>query len=230
MPGGRALAFENVQTRGTTEACASTESNAICEVERARFGGGSLWSLSPDAPRRPHCSPLFKRVQEGGYDCARILRIQRSCEVVRAVVQRVQEASVSVNGQKVSHISQGLLVYLGVHASDQNADADYLAEKILGLRIFEDEVEKMNLSLTQVQGALLVVSQFTLYGDCRRGKRPSFSEAAPPERARDLYEYFVSKCSQMGVSTQTGLFREMMQVGSVNAGPVTILLDSHKRF
>ena len=164
-------------------------------------------------------------------DCARILAIRgRGLGTVRALVQRVQEASVSVNGQKIGQISRGLLIYLGVHASDQTADADYLAEKILGLRVFEDEAEKMNLSLTQVQGALLVVSQFTLYGDCRRGKRPSFSEAAPPDKAKELYEYFVSKCGQTGVNTQKGAFREMMQVGSINAGPVTLLLDSHKRF
>ncbi len=149
---------------------------------------------------------------------------------MRAVVQRVEEASVSVNGHEIGAISRGLLIYLAVHASDQSADADYLAEKILGLRVFEDEAEKMNLSLTQVQGALLIVSQFTLYGDCRKGKRPSFSEAAPPEKARHLYEYFVSKCGQAGVNAQTGAFREMMQVRSVNAGPVTLLLDSHKRF
>jgi D-tyrosyl-tRNA(Tyr) deacylase len=103
-------------------------------------------------------------------------------------------------------------------------------EKILGLRIFEDAAARMNLSLTQVTGALLVVSQFTLHGDCRRGKRPSFAEAAAPDRARELYEYFVSRCSERGIKTQTGIFREMMQVGSINAGPVTLLLDSHKRF
>jgi D-aminoacyl-tRNA deacylase len=149
---------------------------------------------------------------------------------VRAVVQRVREAWVSVNGQRVGAIDQGFLIYLGVHASDQSGDADYLVEKILGLRIFEDDAGKMNLSLTQVDGAVLVVSQFTLYGDCRKGKRPSFSEAAAPANARELYEYFVSKCNERGIKTQTGIFREMMQVGSVNAGPVTLLLDSHKKF
>jgi D-aminoacyl-tRNA deacylase len=149
---------------------------------------------------------------------------------MRAVVQRVQEAWVSVKGRRVGEISNGLLIYLGVHASDQPADSDYLVEKILGLRIFEDAAAKMNLSLTQVTGALLVISQFTLHGDCRKGRRPSFSEAAAPERARELYEYFVSRCSERGVKTQTGVFREMMQVGSINVGPVTLLLDSHKRF
>jgi len=146
------------------------------------------------------------------------------------VVQRVREAWVSVQGQRVSEINQGLLIYLGIHASDQISDADYLVEKILGLRIFEDNAQKMNLSLPQVGGDLLVVSQFTLYGDCRKGKRPSFSEAASPEKARELYEYFVFKCREQGTRTQTGMFREMMRVGSVNEGPVTLLLDSQKRF
>jgi D-tyrosyl-tRNA(Tyr) deacylase len=149
---------------------------------------------------------------------------------MRAVVQRVGEAWVSVNGRRVGEIEQGLLVYLGIHASDRIADADYLVEKILGLRVFEDPAEKMNLCLAQVHGALLVVSQFTLYGDCRKGKRPSFSEAAAPEKARELYDYFVLRCNKEGIKTETGTFREMMRVGSVNAGPVTLLLDSHKRF
>jgi D-tyrosyl-tRNA(Tyr) deacylase len=149
---------------------------------------------------------------------------------MRAVVQRVLEAWVQVNGRRVGEIGQGLLIYLGIHASDAAPDANYLAEKILRLRIFDDPAEKMNLCLTEVHGALLVISQFTLYGDCRKGRRPSFSEAATPEKARELYDYFVSKCDQQGVKTQTGMFRERMLVGSINAGPVTILLDSQKRF
>jgi D-tyrosyl-tRNA(Tyr) deacylase len=149
---------------------------------------------------------------------------------MRAVVQKVREAWVSVNGHRISQMDRGLLVYLGVHAADHSADADYLAEKILGLRIFEDPPDNVNLSLAQVGGALLIVSQFTLYGDCRKGKRPSFSEAAPPGKAQELYDYFVSKCRESGIAIQTGMFREMMLVGSVNSGPVTLLLDSHKRF
>jgi D-tyrosyl-tRNA(Tyr) deacylase len=149
---------------------------------------------------------------------------------MRAVVQRVKEASVVINGHAVGSILEGLLVYLAVHAKDGRSDADYLLEKILGLRIFEDHSGKMNLSLSEVGGALLIVSQFTLYGDCRRGKRPSFSGAAAPEQARELYEYFVSRCSESGFNTQKGAFREMMQVHSVNAGPVTLLLDSQKLF
>jgi D-aminoacyl-tRNA deacylase len=149
---------------------------------------------------------------------------------VRAVVQRVEAAWVSVDGRRVGEIGQGFLIYLGIHASDRTSDADYLAEKILGLRVFDDHAEKMNLCIRDVCGELLVVSQFTLYGDCRKGKRPSFLEAASPEIARELYEYFVSKCIGDGIKTQTGTFRERMQVGSVNAGPVTLLLDSQRRF
>ena len=150
--------------------------------------------------------------------------------IMRVVVQRVKAASVEVNHHLVSSIKQGLLIYLGMHATDQKSDADYLLDKILGLRIFEDDSGKMNLSVVQAGGGLLIVSQFTLYGDCRKGKRPSFSEAADPQKARDLYEYFVSKCRETGVETETGVFREMMQVASINEGPVTILLDSRKLF
>ena len=149
---------------------------------------------------------------------------------MRAIVQRVKEASAVVNHLTVGSIEKGLLIYLGVHTTDEMCDADYLLDKILGLRIFEDDSAKMNLSVVQVGGALLIVSQFTLYGDCRRGKRPSFSEAADPQKARDLYEYFVSKCRERRVETETGTFREMMQVTSINEGPVTILLDSRKLF
>ena len=149
---------------------------------------------------------------------------------MRAVVQRVSRAKVTVNGEITGEIGRGLLVLLGVGAGDTRADADYLAEKTIGLRIFEDAGGKMNLSVAEVGGALLVVSQFTLYGDARRGKRPSFDAAAPPQQARELYEYFVEKVRAAGLRCETGRFQEMMQVELVNEGPVTILLDSAKAF
>jgi D-tyrosyl-tRNA(Tyr) deacylase len=127
-------------------------------------------------------------------------------------------------------IGPGLLVLLGVAKTDTQGDAEYLAEKIEGLRIFEDDNGKMNLSLTDTHGAILAVSQFTLYGDVRKGKRPSFDEAAPPELARELYEYFVTKIRDSGVTCETGRFQAMMQVELVNDGPVTILLDSSRAF
>jgi D-tyrosyl-tRNA(Tyr) deacylase len=149
---------------------------------------------------------------------------------VRAVVQRVSLAKVTVKGEITGQIGSGLLVLLGVAASDTRADAEYLAEKMLGLRIFEDSGGKMNLSVADIAGALLVVSQFTLYGDVRRGKRPSFDAAAPPQPARELYEYFVAKIRAAGLRCETGRFQEMMQVELINEGPVTILLDSSKAF
>lgn len=149
---------------------------------------------------------------------------------MRAVVQRVSRAQVIVDGETVGEIGRGLLVLLGVTHADTEADADYLAGKIAGLRIFEDETGKMNLDTAGVSGGILVVSQFTLYGDARRGKRPSFDAAAPPEHARRLYEYFVERIRAAGLLCQTGRFQEMMQVELVNDGPVTILLDSQKTF
>jgi D-aminoacyl-tRNA deacylase len=149
---------------------------------------------------------------------------------MRAVVQRVSRAKVSVSGETTGEIGLGLLVLLGVGAGDTRREADYLAEKTIGLRIFEDAGGKMNLSVAEVGGALLVVSQFTLYGDARRGKRPSFDAAAPPEQARELYEYFVEKVRAAGLRCETGRFQETMQVELVNEGPVTILLDSAKVF
>jgi D-aminoacyl-tRNA deacylase len=149
---------------------------------------------------------------------------------MRAVVQRVSRARVTVGGETTGEIGVGLLVLLGVGAGDTRADADYLVEKTIGLRIFEDADGKMNLPVAEVGGALLVVSQFTLYGDVRRGKRPSFDAAAPPEQARELYEYFVEKVRAAGLRSETGRFQEMMQVELVNEGPVTILLDSAKAF
>jgi D-tyrosyl-tRNA(Tyr) deacylase len=149
---------------------------------------------------------------------------------VRAVVQRVSRAQVSVNGEIAGEIGPGLLVLLGVGSGDTRSDADYLADKTIGLRIFEDADGKMNLSVSETGGALLVVSQFTLYGDVRRGKRPSFDAAAPPQLAKELYEYFVEKIRSVGLRCETGRFQEMMQVELVNEGPVTILLDSGKAF
>jgi D-tyrosyl-tRNA(Tyr) deacylase len=149
---------------------------------------------------------------------------------MRAVVQRLSRAQVTVGGEVVGKIGRGRLVLLGVGLEDQESDADYLAEKIAGLRIFDDADGKMNLSVTDVQGAVLAVSQFTLYGDARKGKRPSFDAAARPERARELYEYFVSAIRKAGLPCETGRFQEDMQVELVNDGPVTILLDSGKGF
>lgn len=149
---------------------------------------------------------------------------------MRAVIQRVSRAQVSVGEEVVGKIGPGLLVLLGVGKTDTQADADYLAGKILGLRIFEDENGKMNLSLAETRGSVLAVSQFTLYGDVRKGKRPSFDEAAPPQPARELYDYFVSKIREAGFVCETGRFQAMMQVELVNDGPVTILLDSKRAF
>ena len=149
---------------------------------------------------------------------------------MRAVVQRVTRASVKVDGETVGQIEKGLLVLLGVAQDDTEADADYLADKIVGMRVFEDADEKMNLAVTEVGGAILAVSQFTLYGDMRRGRRPSFDAAARPEQARKLYEYFVEKIRAAGVRCETGKFQAMMEVELVNDGPVTILMDSRKSF
>jgi len=149
---------------------------------------------------------------------------------MRAVVQRVSRAQVAVDEEITGQIGPGLLVLLGVGRDDTEADATYLAEKICGLRIFEDAQGKMNLSLQEVSGSVLAVSQFTLYGDVRRGKRPSFDAAAPPEKARQLYEFFVDQLRAAGLRCETGRFQQMMQVELVNEGPVTILLDSGKEF
>jgi D-tyrosyl-tRNA(Tyr) deacylase len=149
---------------------------------------------------------------------------------MRAVVQRVSHARVTVSDEITGEIGLGLLLLLGVGAGDTRAEADYLVEKTIGLRIFEDAGGKMNLSVAEVGGALLVVSQFTLYGDVRRGKRPSFDAAAPPEQARELYEYFVERVRAAGLRCETGRFQETMQVELVNEGPVTILLDAAKAF
>ena len=149
---------------------------------------------------------------------------------MRAVVQRVSRAKVTVNGRIAGEIALGLLVLLGVGREDTESDVNYLAEKIAGLRIFADADEKMNLSVVDVGGSVLVVSQFTLYGDVRRGKRPSFDAAAAPDKAQKLYEHFVERIRSAGLRCETGRFQQVMQVELVNEGPVTVLLDSGKNF
>ncbi len=145
---------------------------------------------------------------------------------MKAVVQRVKNSSVSVNGETVGQINKGLMVLLGVARDDNEEDARYLSEKISGLRIFEDDDGKMNLSLIDTGGEILVVSQFTLIGDCRKGRRPSYAGAARPEPANRLYEYFVSLLKQKGIKTETGRFQAMMEVSLVNDGPVTLIVES----
>jgi D-tyrosyl-tRNA(Tyr) deacylase len=149
---------------------------------------------------------------------------------MRAVVQRVTRASVTIDGEVVGEIEHGLVVLLGVARDDTKEDADYLAPKIIALRIFDDAEGKMNVSVKDIDGGLLVVSQFTLYGDVRRGLRPSWSDAAAPEIAEPLYDYFVEINRKLLGRVETGSFRKMMQVELVNDGPVTILLDSRKTF
>ena len=150
--------------------------------------------------------------------------------MMRAVIQRVRRAAVSVRKQTVGSIEQGLLVLLGVGKSDTAADAEYLAEKTADLRIFQDSAEKMNCPVVEVGGAVMVGSQFTLYGDCRKGRRPSFDEAAPPDQAQALYEQYVNALRKRGLPVQTGVFQAMMEVELVNDGPVTLLLDSKRGF
>ena len=149
---------------------------------------------------------------------------------MRAIIQRVTHAKVTIDNEIVGKIDRGLVALLGIALDDTQSDADYLAQKIISLRIFDDMEGRMNLSVKDAHGGLLVVSQFTLYGDVRRGNRPSWSDAAPPEAAEPLYEYFVSKCRELIMEVQTGSFRKMMQVELVNDGPVTLMLDSKKLF
>jgi len=149
---------------------------------------------------------------------------------MRAVVQRVSRAQVTVDGEITGEIGPGLLVLVGVGRDDTETDAVYLAEKIAGLRVFEDQAGKMNLGVREIGGSVLAVSQFTLYGDVRRGKRPSFDAAAAPETARALYEFFVERIRTEGLRCETGRFQATMKVELVNEGPVTILLDSAKTF
>ncbi|MCC6145253.1 MAG: D-tyrosyl-tRNA(Tyr) deacylase [Candidatus Hydrogenedentes bacterium] len=149
---------------------------------------------------------------------------------MRAVIQRVSEASVTVEGEVTGHIGRGLLVLLGVELEDTEDDAAYLADKTAGMRIFSDAASKFNLSLRDVDGGVLVISQFTLHGDCRKGRRPSFTQAARPEHAVPLYESFVQRLRAEGLPVATGVFGAHMDVHLVNDGPVTLLLDSRKQF
>jgi D-tyrosyl-tRNA(Tyr) deacylase len=149
---------------------------------------------------------------------------------MRAVVQRVLKAAVRIEGEEVGGIDTGLLIFLGVGQGDNLDDADFLAEKVVHLRIFPDAEDKMNRSLLDIGGGVLVVSQFTLWGDCRKGRRPSFAGAAPPDHARSLYESFVRKLRDYPITVETGRFQEMMAVHLINDGPVTLLLDSRKAF
>ena len=149
---------------------------------------------------------------------------------MRAVVQRVSRAAVRVDGKTVGEIGQGLVVLLGIRSGDTRDAADYLAERVANLRIFPDPDDKMNLSVKDIQGAVLAVSQFTLFGDVRRGRRPSFIDAAPPGEAEPLYEYFLAALRGHGLRVASGVFRAMMEVELVNDGPVTILLDSERLF
>jgi D-tyrosyl-tRNA(Tyr) deacylase len=149
---------------------------------------------------------------------------------MRAVVQRVSSASVSVAGEVTGEIATGFLVLLGIAATDSQDDVNFLAAKICGLRVFEDDAGKMNLSLAEAGGALLVVSQFTLYGDCRKGRRPSFIDAARPEQAEPLYQSFLAEIRGHGIPVASGRFQQQMEVALVNHGPVTLLLDSRKVF
>ncbi len=149
---------------------------------------------------------------------------------MKAVLQRVAEARVEVDGEIVGKVGRGLLVLLGVEQQDTDRDLAYLADKTLNLRIFEDAAGKMNLSVAEIDGEVLVVSQFTLLGDCRKGRRPGFTRAAEPELADDLYRRFVDRLLQAGLPVATGTFRAHMQVTLINDGPVTMLLDSRKEF
>jgi D-tyrosyl-tRNA(Tyr) deacylase len=148
---------------------------------------------------------------------------------LKAVIQRVGESRVEVDGNRVGEIGKGIMVLLGVEKGDVEGDADWLAEKIANLRIFEDHAGKMNLSVREIGGELLVVSQFTLAGNCAKGRRPSFDSAAPPPEANRLYEYFVERLRKMGLTVATGVFQAMMQVSLVNDGPVTFILESRGR-
>ena len=145
---------------------------------------------------------------------------------MRAVIQRVKSASVTIDDSLYSNINKGLLILLGVEKDDTQKDADYLVSKILKLRIFEDENEKMNFSISDIKGEIMVVSQFTLAGDCKKGTRPSFDNAKNPKEANELYEYFIQELKKSGLNVQTGVFRAIMEVALVNDGPVTFVLDS----
>lgn len=147
---------------------------------------------------------------------------------MRAVIQRVASANVRVNNEKIGEIGKGLLVFLGVEKGDQRSDADYLLEKILNLRIFEDREGRMNIPLLDTGGGILVISQFTLLADCRKGRRPSFAGAEDPGPAKELYEYFISRAEEQVARVQSGEFQAMMKIESINDGPVTIIIDSKR--
>ena len=149
---------------------------------------------------------------------------------MRAVVQRVRSASVSIKGKETGCIGKGLVVLLGIHELDGSVEVKWMADKIINLRVFPDAEEKMNLSLSDIEGEMLIVSQFTLYGDCRKGRRPGYSGAAPPEIAEPVYDEFVRQVISRGITTATGTFKAMMEVSLINEGPVTLLLDSEKKF
>ena len=149
---------------------------------------------------------------------------------MRAVIQRVKKASVTVKDNETGRISKGLLVFLGVGKEDTVDDLNYMVAKIVNLRTFQDNNNKMNLNLLDIKGELMVVSQFTLYGDCRKGRRPSFTDAAPPETAQTLYTDFIESIKKLGIKVATGIFQEMMDVSIINDGPVTFIIDSKKLF
>ena len=175
--------------------------------------------------QKSHIIILINRVRNIG-----LLKALYGRYYMRAVVQRVKEAKVEVDNIVIGKIGRGLLILLGVDMDDSETDAQYLASKIAGLRIFADANEMMNLSLTDVRGAALVVSQFTLLGDCRKGKRPSFAHAARPEKAKPLYNRFIRILKEKEIEVATGKFGEMMDVSLINDGPVTLMLDSKKTF
>jgi len=149
---------------------------------------------------------------------------------MRSVVQRIRDCSVTVDGVRVSQIEKGILVYLGIGRQDTEQDARMMAEKIVHLRLFPDEEGKMNLSVLDVKGEVLVVSQFTLYGDTRKGRRPSYDEAAPPSQAEPLFRFFLQEVERYGITPKTGIFQAKMEVAYVNVGPITLLVDSKKAF
>jgi D-tyrosyl-tRNA(Tyr) deacylase len=149
---------------------------------------------------------------------------------MRSVVQRVDRANVRVGGECISSINKGMLVFIGIGKGDRLSDADYLAEKIMHLRIFEDQEKKMNLSLLDIKGEMLVVSQFTLMGDCRKGRRPSFTKAENPELAKLLYDYFINRAREQVSYVAEGKFQTMMSIESINNGPITVLMDSRRGF
>lgn len=151
-------------------------------------------------------------------------------EKMRGVIQRVSSASVSIGGDIAGKIEKGIVIFLGIRTGDNRDDLKWLAEKVVNLRIFEDHQGKMNRSLKDINGQMLIISQFTLYGDCRKGRRPGFSRAAPPQTAEPLYEDFIQEIKERGITTASGTFQADMQVELVNDGPVTLLLDSEKNF